>query len=49
MPRLLIVDDEPNLLYSLQKVLRSESLEIVTAETGPVRESTKFREPGPTS
>ncbi len=33
MPRLLIVDDEPNLLYSLQKVLRSDSLEIVTAET----------------
>jgi nitrogen regulation protein NR(I) len=33
MPRLLIVDDEPNLLYSLTKVLRSESLEIATAET----------------
>ena len=33
MPRLLIVDDEPNLLYSLAKVLRSESLEIATAET----------------
>lgn len=33
MPRLLIVDDEPNLLYSLKKVLRSESLEIITAET----------------
>ncbi|HKD36018.1 MAG TPA: sigma-54 dependent transcriptional regulator [Pirellulales bacterium] len=33
MPRLLIVDDEPNLLYSLTKVLRSDSLEIATAET----------------
>jgi DNA-binding NtrC family response regulator len=33
MPRLLIVDDEPNLLYSLSKVLRSESLEVVTADT----------------
>jgi nitrogen regulation protein NR(I) len=33
MPRLLIVDDEPNLLYSLTKALRSESLEIATAET----------------
>ncbi len=33
MPKLLIVDDEPNLLYSLAKVLRSPALEIVTAET----------------
>jgi len=33
MPRLLIVDDEPNLLYSLKKALRSDSLEIITAET----------------
>jgi nitrogen regulation protein NR(I) len=33
MPRLLIVDDEPNLLYSLKKVLSSDSLEIATAET----------------
>ncbi len=33
MPRLLIVDDEPNLLYSLTKVLRSDSLDIATAET----------------
>src|SRR5690349_19260343 len=33
MPRLLIVDDEPNLLYSLTKVLRSDSIEIATAET----------------
>jgi two-component system nitrogen regulation response regulator GlnG len=33
MPKLLIVDDEPNLLYSLTKVLRSDSIEIATAET----------------
>ncbi len=33
MPRLLIVDDEPNLLYSLKKALRSDTLEVVTAET----------------
>jgi two-component system nitrogen regulation response regulator GlnG len=33
MPKLLIVDDEPNLLYSLSKVLRTESLEVVTADT----------------
>lgn len=33
MPKLLIVDDEPNLLYSLEKVLRSPALEIITAET----------------
>ncbi|QDT94858.1 sigma-54-dependent transcriptional regulator [Gimesia aquarii] len=34
MARLLIIDDEPNLLYSLQKTLQSEELEIITAETG---------------
>jgi nitrogen regulation protein NR(I) len=33
MPKLLIVDDEPNLLYSLSKVLRTESLDVVTADT----------------
>ncbi len=33
MARLLIVDDEPNLLYSLKKVLRNDALEIETAET----------------
>lgn len=31
MPTLLIIDDEPNVLYSLERVLGSESLEIVTA------------------
>jgi nitrogen regulation protein NR(I) len=34
MARLLIVDDEPNLLYSLQRSLRSGSLEVLTASTG---------------
>lgn len=32
--KLLIIDDEPNLLYSMTKALSRESLEIVTAETG---------------
>ena len=34
MTRLLIVDDERNVLYSLKKALRQDSLEILTAETG---------------
>jgi nitrogen regulation protein NR(I) len=34
MARLLIVDDEPNLLYSLEKGLRSDSLQVITALTG---------------
>ncbi|TWU32453.1 sigma-54-dependent transcriptional regulator [Novipirellula artificiosorum] len=34
MPKLLIVDDEPNVLYSLKKCLETESLQIVTAATG---------------
>lgn len=34
MPRLLAIDDEPNVLYSLQKSLASDSLEVVTAKTG---------------
>ena len=33
MSRLLVVDDEPNVLYSLQESLRSKSLEVVTART----------------
>lgn len=33
MSTLLIVDDEPNVLYSLEKRLRSESLEVITAST----------------
>jgi two-component system nitrogen regulation response regulator GlnG len=34
MPTLLVVDDEPNVLYSLEKALCSEELEVVTASTG---------------
>jgi two-component system nitrogen regulation response regulator GlnG len=34
MPSLLVVDDEPNVLYSLEKSLKSDSLEVVTASTG---------------
>jgi two-component system nitrogen regulation response regulator GlnG len=34
MPRLLVVDDEPNVLYSLAKSLQSNTLEVVTAQTG---------------
>jgi two-component system nitrogen regulation response regulator GlnG len=33
MSKLLIVDDEPNVLYSLEKRLKSESLEVITAST----------------
>jgi two-component system nitrogen regulation response regulator GlnG len=33
MATLLIVDDEPNLLYALEKRLRSETLEVHTAQT----------------
>ena len=31
MPTLLIVDDEPNVLYSLEKALKSDILQVVTA------------------
>ncbi len=31
MPTLLIVDDEPNVLYSLEKALKSDTLRVVTA------------------
>jgi two-component system nitrogen regulation response regulator GlnG len=33
MPSLLVVDDEPNVLYSLEKCLQSEALEVLTAQT----------------
>lgn len=33
MPTLLIVDDEPNVLYLLEKHLRSETVDIITSET----------------
>jgi two-component system nitrogen regulation response regulator GlnG len=31
---LLVIDDEPNVLYSLEKALASEALEVATASTG---------------
>ncbi|WP_020475385.1 sigma-54-dependent transcriptional regulator [Zavarzinella formosa] len=34
MAKLLIIDDEPNVLYSLQAGLESEELSVVTARTG---------------
>src|ERR1700722_14959052 len=34
MPRLLVVDDEPNILYSMEKSLRSDLLEVDVASTG---------------
>ena len=33
MPSLLVVDDEPNVLYSLEKSLQSDSLDVLTAQT----------------
>jgi two-component system nitrogen regulation response regulator GlnG len=33
MPRLLVVDDEPNVLYSLEKCLSSNRLEVISAGT----------------
>lgn len=33
MPTLLLIDDEPNVLYSLENALASESLSIITAST----------------
>jgi two-component system nitrogen regulation response regulator GlnG len=33
MPKLLIIDDEPNVLYSLKKRLGTETLEVLTAPT----------------
>ena len=34
MPRLLLVDDEPNVLYTLERGLAGEGVEFVTARTG---------------
>jgi two-component system nitrogen regulation response regulator GlnG len=34
MPSLLVVDDEANILYSLAKSLQSDTLEVLTAQTG---------------
>ena len=33
MPKLLVIDDEPNVLYSLQASLHSDELEVLTADT----------------
>ena len=33
MPKLLIIDDEPNVCYSLEKVLQSSRLQVVSADT----------------
>jgi len=33
MPNLLVVDDEPNVLYSLEKSLQSDTLDVFTART----------------
>src|SRR5262249_46828360 len=34
MPSLLVVDDEPNVLYSLSRSLASDTLSVATAQTG---------------
>jgi DNA-binding NtrC family response regulator len=34
MTRLLVVDDEPNVLYAIKKLLQSEALEVEVAKTG---------------
>ena len=36
MQKLLVIDDEPNVLYSLEKSLRSDSLQVLVA--GSARE-----------
>ena len=33
MPSLLVIDDEPNVLYSLERSLRSDTLEVLTANS----------------
>src|SRR5713101_6952493 len=34
MPKLLVVDDEPNVLYSIEKTFRSDTLDVIGAQTG---------------
>jgi two-component system nitrogen regulation response regulator GlnG len=34
MPKLLVVDDEPNVIYSMEKTFRSDTLEVIGAQTG---------------
>lgn len=46
MSTLLVIDDEPNVLYSLQRSLHSDSLRVVTAETaGQGLERVKLEQP----
>jgi CheY-like chemotaxis protein len=33
MPSVLVIDDEPNIRYSLDKCLRSEMIQVTTAST----------------
>jgi len=33
MPKLLVIDDEPNVLYSLEKSLRTDALDVIVAST----------------
>ena len=42
MPKLLLVDDEPNVLYSLEKSLRSDTLDVVSASTARMRPNSAF-------
>ena len=44
MPTLLVVDDERNVLYALEKGLRADGLRIVTAQTGKAGIDTARRE-----
>jgi two-component system nitrogen regulation response regulator GlnG len=44
MPTLLVVDDERNVLYALEKGLRADGLRIVTAQTGKAGVDTACRE-----
>jgi two-component system nitrogen regulation response regulator GlnG len=34
MPKMLVVDDEPNVLYSIEKTFRSDTLEVIGAQSG---------------
>jgi nitrogen regulation protein NR(I) len=34
MPKLLVVDDEPNVSYSIEKAFKSETLDVIGAQTG---------------
>ena len=34
MPKMLVVDDEPNVLYSIEKTFRSDTLDVIGAQTG---------------